>query len=319
MKALSDKALRRVREFQGISPKRAQEGGYAQNQMRRLTDDGILALQVRDDGGNTTNWMNLDDEVVSALQQKLSGNLPQKEKAWEQPYSGSYGDEGRGASRRRVREFQNFETEGSRGRKMAQGSYLGNPRVIFDNGGGVTVQIWDGENSYSHHYDDPQEAALDVAAWIEGENTYDWEGNDEDAMFDPTADELRNGSYRIWMIGDDIPSDPGWDNMIDFFEMIKSRGKKMAQGKEHLGYKNYETWVLTLWLENDYNDYQYWRNKAMEAKAEDPESFIYTLSDELKEFYTDQAPDLQGVYADLLGFALDEIDWREVAESISQD
>lgn len=89
-------------------------------------------------------------------------------------------------------------------------------RVVFDNGGGVTLQL----RGWAHHYDDARWAAQDVAAWIKSHDTSDWEGHEPEALVcDPTYDEIRNGGYRVWTVGDD-PIDEGWANADDFFAAL---------------------------------------------------------------------------------------------------
>lgn len=94
-------------------------------------------------------------------------------------------------------------------------------RVIFDNGGGVTVQLLD----WAHYYQDAKQAARDVAAWLKSHNTSDWEGHEPEALAcDPTLGEIRNGGYRVWTVGDN-PVDEGWGNADDFFAELARLAK----------------------------------------------------------------------------------------------
>lgn len=69
--------------------------------------------------------------------------------------------------------------------------------VIFDNGGGTTLQLSDGESSYAHYYDDAAIAAGDLReAFSNGFGSFD--GNEPDAEeCAPTDDEIRNGGYKV--------------------------------------------------------------------------------------------------------------------------
>ena len=89
-------------------------------------------------------------------------------------------------------------------------------RVIFDNGGSVTVQI----GSWTHTCSDPEEAADLVLEAIIMDDVDDWEGHDEDAIFDPTVDELARGGYCVWDIGDEIDDSlRNWGGNTEIFFM----------------------------------------------------------------------------------------------------
>ena len=103
--------------------------------------------------------------------------------------------------------------------------------------------------------------------------------------------------------------------------------------REYNGWTNYETWVVNLWIDNDQGTQEYWLERAgfflEEAKGhinvtdgiwKEPTAAAMWLSGELKDSHADGTTELEGVdgtvYADLLGAALSEVDWREIAESI---
>jgi len=77
--------------------------------------------------------------------------------------------------------------------------------VIFDNGGGITLQT----THYCHHYDNPAQAAHDVQALLRNEHPTRWEGNEPESrmIYDPEMD--RNGGYK-------------WHNRADVKEAIKT-------------------------------------------------------------------------------------------------
>lgn len=94
----------------------------------------------------------------------------------------------------------------------------------------------------------------------------------------------------------------------------------------HQGWKNYETWAVKLWLDNDRGDYEMMREKAA-AVLEDntdadgnvnDEAFGLALAEWLKEYHEEQAEEALGdgaatVFDDLLRAALSEVDWFEIA------
>ena len=74
-----------------------------------------------------------------------------------------------------------------------------NFKLLFDNGGGITLIT----PSYCHAYDNPQQAAYDTAALLDGADPQDWDGNhpefrrerhpEDDVMTADTAQAIREG------------------------------------------------------------------------------------------------------------------------------
>lgn len=97
--------------------------------------------------------------------------------------------------------------------------------------------------------------------------------------------------------------------------------------KKYNGWTNYETWALSLWIDNDHGSYLYWREAAQEAyENAKPNPFLdtfdrtrqacYALAQRLKE-ETEEADPLAGnadFYTDVLGGAISEVDWASIAE-----
>jgi hypothetical protein len=89
------------------------------------------------------------------------------------------------------------------------------------------------------------------------------------------------------------------------------------------GWRNYETWVAALWLDNDAREFwPYWENAARKALRDAGETTTTArmeaacaaLADRLRTEVEEAAPALDGMYADLLSAALSEIDWHEIAQ-----
>jgi hypothetical protein len=84
------------------------------------------------------------------------------------------------------------------------------------------------------------------------------------------------------------------------------------------GYKNYETWCWNLWIQSERQSQteidQLARNYIATSRTKD--DAIYSLEQTLKEQALEAADDLElpsGPFADLLGAAMKEIDFRELA------
>lgn len=103
--------------------------------------------------------------------------------------------------------------------------------------------------------------------------------------------------------------------------------------KRYNGWTNYETWVTALWLDNDFATHCYWREATQECKLSagsakqvkqgywtTEEAAKFTLADRLKAEITDNSPiEAASLYADLLGAALQEVSWLEIAEHYLAD
>lgn len=90
---------------------------------------------------------------------------------------------------------------------------------------------------------------------------------------------------------------------------------------EYNGWTNYETWNWKLWADNDQRTYDFYREAALDICKANPDKnkAVYSLAAYLKDVAEEDAPTLIGVYADLLGAALSEIDWHEIATSYVED
>jgi len=108
----------------------------------------------------------------------------------------------------------------------------------------------------------------------------------------------------------------------------------MSEDTTYNGWKNYPTWAVNLWLGNE--EVLYDRRCELAgmaiADANEDENVIskiwtveqaqrYRLADDLKKWVVDElAPDLGATFAaDLLGYALGEVDWHEIAAAAIED
>jgi len=95
---------------------------------------------------------------------------------------------------------------------------------------------------------------------------------------------------------------------------------------EYNGYTNYPTWAVSLWIDNDSGMYDFVQEQAVEFYNDattteyntQKQVAIYDLSEWLKDFFSDEENPLiesASMYSDLLGWALDSVDWYEIAEN----
>lgn len=83
--------------------------------------------------------------------------------------------------------------------------------------------------------------------------------------------------------------------------------------EKYNGWANYQTWLCKIWIDNDLNTYQYYKEKAKQAK--DISDFSHLLEND----FTQKAYSLtgeSGFYCDLMQNAINKIDFHEIAESL---
>lgn len=96
--------------------------------------------------------------------------------------------------------------------------------VIFDNGGGVTLQLG---RAFAHHYQDAKQAAKDAMEYLRTGNTTGWEGHEEGATEAPSDEAQNNGGYRVMTFAsvEEITRETwenfNWQNQEDFFAEIQ--------------------------------------------------------------------------------------------------
>ncbi len=102
-----------------------------------------------------------------------------------------------------------------------------------------------------------------------------------------------------------------------------------TEDRTYNGYTNYETWNVALWIDNEQGPQNYWLETAAQCLADAPnasqvaekiwtveQAAKFALADQLKEWHQENVPEISGCYADLLGAALSEVNWDEIAGNL---
>lgn len=94
----------------------------------------------------------------------------------------------------------------------------------------------------------------------------------------------------------------------------------------HLGYNNYPTWCVAMWIRQE--SLSYWKKQAIAcfeaARADDvftkEEAAIILLSREIQEAIEEDntLSNTMTLYSDLLYSALEQVNWYEIAEEYIQ-
>jgi len=94
--------------------------------------------------------------------------------------------------------------------------------------------------------------------------------------------------------------------------------------EKYNGYSSYETWLVSVWIDNDQRHINHWVDVAKHHYniAEDSKHFtkreeaIISFSGDMAECYGDRVPDsddIGGLWSDMLHAALGSVDWYELA------
>jgi len=81
--------------------------------------------------------------------------------------------------------------------------------------------------------------------------------------------------------------------------------------QKYQGYENYETWCVSLWLNNSEADYEHFRELAKELK--DVKKLAISIENEIGN-YGDELIESACLFKDLLNNSLEVVNWEEVAK-----
>jgi len=83
----------------------------------------------------------------------------------------------------------------------------------------------------------------------------------------------------------------------------------------HYGWKNYETWLVMMWINNEEYSQLHWQAMARTMTCR-------SLAENMKDEYQDSlnnTKSLAGIWLDLITSALEEVCWREIAEHFIEE
>jgi hypothetical protein len=98
----------------------------------------------------------------------------------------------------------------------------------------------------------------------------------------------------------------------------------MSDEQGYQGWKNYETWIVNLWMDDTSESHKSWRATAhivwSRAHLDEPvltrsEAVRFALADQIKDEFEDGHPlcDEASHYSTMLSAAISNVDWDELA------
>jgi len=93
------------------------------------------------------------------------------------------------------------------------------------------------------------------------------------------------------------------------------------------GWTNYETWVVKLWMDNEEASQRFFAEIAEEIWGDAEADVLLTRSEtarcalagRLKDEHGEGRPFIVGVWGDLIGAALSEVNWSEIANALLEN
>lgn len=114
------------------------------------------------------------------------------------------------------------------------------------------------------------------------------------------------------VVNEEPENAPAWAGAIN--QERQTVGDIEMSDNTYNGWTNYQTWVVKLWLDNEYPGFE---DEALEW-LEMTES-VTGLADAIENLHQENAPEVSGVYSDLMTHALGTVDWYEIAEAYAED
>lgn len=202
--------------------------------------------------------------------------------------------------------------------KYATKSLYGTPAVFlrFDDGRDDIILMEEDADERADAVQQLRGSDADMAERIETDDAYfyAWAFAHMSEYVAEFLDDMILNSIEIREDGDELK------------QIFNINGKEKVMSKEkkgdYQGWKNYPTWAVALWIDNDRGVYETVMGMAegLSGQSDDPNAYAsdtITLADQIKELVEADNPvaDSASMWADLMQSSLDEVDWREVAQS----
>jgi hypothetical protein len=100
---------------------------------------------------------------------------------------------------------------------------------------------------------------------------------------------------------------------------IPNNGETITIDDTYNGWTNKETWLVNVWLNNDYDLYKYYLGRLNDSYGGFISDIIHELQEIVYDIVREDRPETNGLAYDLLQSSLNVINYKELAEHYIDD